>query len=1248
MYLSGTKYTALALGCVLSLSATAKNVVPAAGQGCSKPLCFIENKGQLTDANGKPVSGIQYALSTAGMNLYIGNGALYYQFRKVREQANEPVINSHMMDVRLVGANKHARVEVSDALNYYEQYYTENANGVTAHAYGKITYKEVYPGIDWVLYVKNGTVEYDFVVQPGADASLIKLKYDGATALKIMANGGIMATTPMGNINEQKPIAYESNTGKAVTANFKLNGNILSFETGKHNGKLTIDPVIFWSTYFGGTNEDVATCVKVSPGGNIYIGGYTSSTLLNFTIGMPNISFQPALGGGYDAFITKYDQNGVRQFTTYFGGAGNERGTCIAGDAAFGNIFLGGSTEGSTGMGSAGAYRTINSGGMDGFVFRMNNNGVRQWSTYYGGTGDDYINGIAVDGATGVYVTGRTESASLISSAGVFQTALSGSADAFVAKFNGTSGTGTLAFSTYYGGTGVDEGFTITTDGSNNVYVGGQTTSVTNIATAGAHQGALSGINDGFLGRLNTTGTTRAWGTYFGGPGTDQVTQIVCRAATSDIGVTGYTTSTSGIASANAQQTTYGGGTQDAFVGQFTNAGVRTWSSYVGGSDLDYSEAITLDPTGNLIIAGGTLSANNIGTPGSLQPTAGGNFDAFSAKYVAATGQKIWGSYFGNALNDHAYGVICDGAGQIIMAGRTSSTTGISTATAAQIAFAGGTYDAFLTKFRADTFALINQPYIDTLICAGGTLTLPYTVNVNFRAGNVFTAQLSNASGSFAAPVNIGTLVSSTSGTITCNIPVGMPAGTGYRIRILGSAPLYTSPDNFKNITLVASLPAVTITSNSPVCVGNTLTLSGTATWAIATYVWTGPGGFIAPGSSTTRPSMTLGDAGVYSLTTTHNGCPNNVSTVNVTVNNVIPPSPTTVEASTPNCAGGTLYLFADTSIVSTDPYTWTGPGGYTATGQTPTRGPLTPADGGTYSVTRTVDGCPSAATVVTVTVTPNTVTGITINVSPNDTVCGGTLVMFGSTPLNAGTSPLYQWMVNSLPVVGALSPTWSTSTLSDGDIVRCMMTSNALCPAPATAVSNDIRMNVITNELLVYIFANPGVSVNPGDSIVFTSSIYNAGVGATYQWKLNGTAIAGATNNKYTKYNVTVYDTITLEVTSVMACVSPSIKTSNALVVHPNTAVAELAASINNLELFPNPNAGSFTLKCDLNGMDVRELSVSIVNAVGQVMHQENATLINGHVNKALQINDLTPGVYMLQLNAEGVSKTIRFSVQR
>ncbi|WP_345080301.1 SBBP repeat-containing protein [Nemorincola caseinilytica] len=1239
---------ALSMGCILSLSALAKNAVPVAGQDLQKPLSFIENKGQLVDNNGKPLTAIQYKMSTPGMNLYIGNGQLHYQFRKlVDPKAEIPVFKTYRMGVTLLGTDPHAKVVASDAKEYYEQYYTAGANGITAHSFGKVTYQNVYPGIDWVLYIKGDNVEYDFVVRPGADASLIKLKYDGATSLRLTADGGIAAATPMGRIQEKRPIAYEHATGKAIAANFRLNGNVLSFHAAKHNGTLVIDPVIQWSTYFGGANEDVATCVKVSPGNNVYIGGYTASTGLGFTIGMPNAPYSTVFGGNYDAFISKYDQNGVRQFTTYFGGTGNDRGTCLATDGTAAAIYLGGSTTGSAGLATGGAYRGANSGLIDGFIFKINNNGARQWSTYYGGPGNDYINGITLDPANNVYITGRTESATLIATAGVFQAARSGSADAFVAKFNGPSGTGTIMFSTYYGGTGVDEGYSVACDATNNVYITGQTTSITNIATAGAHQAALSGANDAFIGMLNTTGTTRSWGTYFGGPGTDQGVQMVCRTATGDLGIVGYTTSTSGIASTNAQQTTYGGGTQDGFVAQFTTAGVRRWSTYIGGPDLDYAESICLDPLGHLVVAGGTLSTTGIATPGALQTTIGGNFDAFSAKYTSTLGQKIWGSYFGNAVNDHALGIICGTGGDILMAGRTANITGIATAGAAQTAYGGGAYDAFLTKFRIDTFALINQPYIDTLICAGGTLTLPYAVNINFRAGNTFTAQLSNAAGSFAAPVNIGTAVSSTSGNITCTIPAGTPAGTGYRIRITGTAPAYISPDNFKNIAIVAALPAVTITSNSPVCVGNTLALSGTATWSISSYSWSGPGGFAAATASTTRPGMTLTDAGVYTLTTTHNGCPANVNTVNVVVNNTTPPAPVAA-ASTVNCNGGTLYLFADTGIVTTATYAWTGPAGFSSALQNPTVSPLSAANAGIYSVTDTVDGCVSLATTINVTVTPNTPTGITISVTPNDTICGGTLVNFSSMPFNSGVSPLFQWKVNGMPVVGALSTTWASSSLTDGNIITCEMTSDADCPAPAVAVSNPIKMNVIANELMVYIFANPGVSVNPHDSVVFTSAVYNAGIAPGYQWMRNGSDIPGATNTTYTLHNVTVYDTISLTITPTMSCVTPAIGRSNVLVVHPNTAVAGVAPELSSIEVFPNPNTGTFTLKGSIAGADVNVLSIAVVNAVGQVVLRDQVQVQNGAFTKAVGLSDLTPGIYMLQLSTDGLSKTIRFSVEK
>lgn len=1248
MYLNGTKCAALALSCLLSMSVMAKNTVPSVGQSVQKPLTFVENKGQITDNNGVVLNDIQFKMSTSGMNLYVGSGALHYQFRKLEDATGaNPQMKTYRMDVTLLGANKMAKVVTTDKQAYYEKYYNENADaaGITAAAYNKITYKEVYPGIDWVLYVKGDNVEYDFVVRPGADASLIKLQYGGATHLSITPDGGIAATTPMGKVQEKKPFAYENATGKEVAANFKLQGDIVSFETAKSNGTLTIDPFILWSTYFGGANEDVATAVKISGGGNAYIGGYTASAGLGF-----GGAFDVTFNAVFDAFITKYDAAGVRQFTAYFGGAGNDRGTCLAINAAGTGIFLGGVTN-SNGLSTAGAYRTALSGPTDGFLLRVDNNGNRIWSTYYGGpiggggTGNDIVNGVAVDAANNIYITGRTESASLIASAGVYQTALSGTADAFIAKFNGASGTGAIIYSTYYGGTGIDEGAGITVDAANNPIITGQTNSIVSIASAGAYQTTLSGANDAFVAKLNTTATARLWGTYFGGSGSEQGTEAICNTVTGAVGVIGYTSSTTGIATANAHQTAYGGGVQDAFVAYLTTDGNVTWSTYYGGPGLDYGESICLDPSRNLVIGGGTFSTSGIATAGSLQPVIGGNYDAYVAKFTPL-GQRMWGTYFGDALYDYGFGVACDNGGQILLAGHTTSTSGIATAGAAQTAYGGGTYDGFLTKFRTDTFALITQPYTDTLVCAGGQLRLNYQVNFNFQPGNVFTAQLSNASGSFAAPVAIGSVASSTGGNIICTIPAGTPIGNGYRIRLVASNPSYTSVDQFVNIRVVSGLPAVTVGANTPLCVGNTLFLTTTATWSIGTYAWTGPAAFASALPNPTRAAITLAHAGVYSVTTTHNGCPDATATVNVVVNDFTPPAPVAF-ASALNCNGGTLYLYADTASTLPGHYSWSGPDGFTSTMQSPVLSPVSSANAGNYFVVDTVDGCPSPATMVAVTITPNTLVSLSINVSPNDTVCGGTMVDFSTVAVNPGISPSYQWMIGSMPVVGAISPIWSSSTLSNGAEVSCMLNSNALCPFPASATSNTIKMNVITNELMVYIFANPGVSVNPGDSIKFTSTVYNAGVGATYQWQLNGADILGATNTTYTKYNVTRYDTVSLVVTSVMACTLPAIKQSNKLTIHPNTSVADMSSLMYDIALYPNPNTGSFTISGDLQGIGTEEVLVAVVNPLGQVIHTQKAGLVAGALHTTINTGYLPSGIYLLQVSADGRSKTLRFSVQ-
>jgi hypothetical protein len=1240
MYFNSTKLCSLLLASILSFSLSAKEGVPAVGQGVQKPLCFVENKGQITDNDHKIRTDIQYKLSTPGMSLFVGNAQLHYYFKKTAGTTSNPDVTAYMMNVTLLGANAHAQAVSQDKAVYEEHYYLANSgsNGIAASAYNKITYKDVYPNIDWVLYVKNGKVEYDFVVRPGGDVSKIQLQYGDATSLNTTADGGIAAETPMGKVQEKKPFAYENGTGREVAANFKLNNNIVSFETGNYDGTLTIDPYLLWSTYWGGATEDVATCVKVSTTGDVYVGGYTNSTLGVSTGG----GFQNAAQGGFDAFIARFNAAGAIVAASYFGGTGDDIGTSIAIDAAGTGVYLAGYTASTaTTLATAGAYHATNLGGTnDGFLVKFTTACTRTWSTFYGGPGDDFVRGVACDATNNVYITGQTSSSTSIASAPtVYAPGLNGAQDAFIAKF---STAGAISYSTYFGGSAIEDANAIAIDASNNAIITGQTNSIVGIATTGAYDGVLNGTNDAFVAKMNATGTAVLFGTYFGGTGTEEGRGIVCNTTTGDVAVIGYTTSSSSIASANAYQTSYGGGAQDAFVAYITAAGNVSWSTYYGGPGLDFGEGICLDPSKNVVITGGTFSTSGIASAGSFQPAIGGDYDAFVAK-LTPLGQRMWGSYFGSTLYDYAYGVACSTNGQIVIAGHTTSTAGISTVGAAHTVYGGGTYDAFIARFKTDSFVTINQPFTDTLICAGGSLNVPYSVNINFQLGNVFTAKMYNAAGTYVG--DIGSIATNTSSVISGTVPVG--AGTGYRIRITSTNPAMTSADDYKDITVVSALPPATPVSNSPVCVGSTLYLYGSAPWAVTNYVWYDPtGSFLAVSQNTSVYPTSLTDAGTYSLVATHNGCPDDVSTVNVIVNSTIPAAPI-ASASALNCVGGSISLTAAEPTGATATYAWTGPASYSSSIQNPTITGVTMANAGTYSVVDTVAGCWSAATTVTVTVTGTSPASVAIDVSPNDTVCGGTLVNFTTTTTNAGISPTFQWMNGSTPIVGAFSSTWSSNTITDGEVVSVVMHSDGICPSPINATSNTIKMTVITNEPVVHIFANPGVSVAPGDSVTFTSITYNVGVGPTYQWQRNGVDIPGATNDTYKITHVTTFDTIRLVVTSTMDCASTNFGISNSLVPHPNTGVATISSSLDNIAVFPNPNAGSFTVRGDMQNTNISSVGIEILNPLGQVIYRNNVSLQNGKLNTSIGLNDLASGIYLLQVSSDGRSKTIRFSVQ-
>ena len=401
---------------------------------------------------------------------------------------------------------------------------------------------------------------------------------------------------------------------------------------------------LLWATYFGGSGfengnaygsviPDNGGGLALDANGNAFITGFTTSTSGIASTG----AYQSASGGSYDIFVAKFGNTGARQWSTFLGGSGIDMGYGIATDPS-GNAFVTGRTQSASGIATTGAYQTsLTAGSFDVFVSKFNTSGALVWSTYYGGSGEDIGKDISTDPSGNIVFAGYTASTTGISTSGAYQASIGGgSYDAFVAKLN-SSGSG-LVWATYFGGALADYAQGSATDAAGNVYITGYTLSTSGVATTGAYQTTLGGTTDGYIAKFNSAGVIQ-WATYFGGALYD-----LGRCMTTDAGgnvlVTGYTASTSGVATTGAYKTTYGGGTYDAFICKFSSTGAIRWSTYFGGSLIEYGLGITTDLSGNIFICGESTSTSGVTTTGAYQTANAGDFDTYIGKIQDLVGQN--------------------------------------------------------------------------------------------------------------------------------------------------------------------------------------------------------------------------------------------------------------------------------------------------------------------------------------------------------------------------------------------------------------------------------------------------------------------------------------------------------------------------------------------------------------------------------------------------------------------------------
>jgi len=552
-----------------------------------------------------------------------------------------------------------------------------------------VLYKELYRNIDLRVYGIDKQIEYDFIVKPGGEISDISFEYKDIEHTEIDKCGSLLIETQFGKLEHAKPDCYQVLGGERieVEAGFKrIENNTYGFKVEEYNRnyELIIDPlVLVYSTYLGGSNNDYGWGIAVDSQGAAYVTGYTWST--DFPT---QNAYQGSNPGPYNVFITKVNSAGdALVYSTYLGGSSDDCAWGIAVDSQ-GAAYVTGRTTSSdfptqnpiqgtyageldvfitkiNSSGSALVYSTylgdsdrdygydiavdsqgaayitgetwstgfptqnpiyLNQGGIDAFITKVNSSGsALVYSTYLGGSDNDYGRGIAVDTQGAAYVVGSPTSVDFPTQNPI-QGTLAGGEDVFITKVNSTGDA--LVYSTYLGGAQYDNGIAIAVDTQGAAYVTGYTDSE-DYPTQNPIQGTHAVGEDVFITKVNSTGDALVYSTYLGGYSDDYGREI----AVDTLGtayVAGHTWSTD-FPTQNPFQETYPGGGEAFIIMIHPSGDALVFSTYLGGSNTDAGWSIAVDSEAAVYVTGETDSTD-FPTQNPIQGSCAGIIDAFITK----------------------------------------------------------------------------------------------------------------------------------------------------------------------------------------------------------------------------------------------------------------------------------------------------------------------------------------------------------------------------------------------------------------------------------------------------------------------------------------------------------------------------------------------------------------------------------------------------------------------------------------
>ncbi len=553
------------------------------------------------------------------MNRRIGPSGLRSMLRRRAQEKSKELMAKVRMT--MLGSNPAAQ-PTADELQSGRVNYFIGTNPSKWHSdvplFGQVSYRDIYPGIDLAFHGNGKQLEFDYLVNPGANANSIALGFHGAQRVTTNPAGDLVLTTPAGPIEMHRPVAYQEKDGmrQSIDVRFVARANRVTFAVGAYDRsrQLVIDPTVTYSTYFGGDFADYGLAITVDSSGNELIAGATDSDAIPGFV-------TPTDGSSFDVFVTKLNPAGVLQFTTEFGGSSDEFPGGIAVDTT--GIYVSGTTDSSDFPVTPGAAQgTFVGGGANGsndaFAAKLTLTGSITWATFINGSDSTTGLAVAIDSTQNVYVVGETFAPDLGGATGGVNALPNGTAinlgtgvgpdDGYIVKVNSTGSAFGLV--SYIGGSSGDLATGVALDGGGNIYVSGETISTDLPVTAGVVQpqcgtdGACNNttasngpLDDAFVVAIAANLSGYNYVTYYGGNNIDDALAIAADSA-GDAFITGLTQSPTDFPTAGTpyQSSLATNATQNAFAVELNPTGTAAiYGTYLGGGGTDVGLGIALD-----------------------------------------------------------------------------------------------------------------------------------------------------------------------------------------------------------------------------------------------------------------------------------------------------------------------------------------------------------------------------------------------------------------------------------------------------------------------------------------------------------------------------------------------------------------------------------------------------------------------------------------------------------------------------